>query len=347
MTFEEFFQKKRIDLTRLQAGEPALFFEFKAHFEQMGEKSFDHTKKYWFNKLRLLYHLAPEQKPEKMHLENRLAEQTIVETLTDSIPKRKPGFTPRFNSGATDTNSDGTLAAKTESEKAVIEDETSKVNEPAQTETTTPKPGFKPRFNPKMVAPKSAEETESIEPKAESKEIQAEVSAEVTAPKPAFKPRFNMKMAAPKPAEEAESTDEAPASPIENTAPKPGFKPRFNMKMAAPKSAEPVEDKVEESEQTATTGPMEEEPNAEAPAEATTPKPGFKPRFNMKMVAPKPAEEETAKPEMIEPATEKPVEPDTENPVAQNAPADESTPKPVGFKPRFNAAKMKPKPPQE
>jgi hypothetical protein len=100
MTFEEFFQKKRIDLTRLQAGEPALFFEFKTHFEQMGEKSFDHTKKYWFNKLRLQYHLAPEQKPEKMHLENRLAEQTIVETLTDSIPKRKPGFTPRFNSGA-------------------------------------------------------------------------------------------------------------------------------------------------------------------------------------------------------------------------------------------------------
>src|SRR3954471_23516624 len=96
MTFEEFFMKKRIDLTALRAGEPGLFSEFKNHFEQMGEKSFDHTKKYWFNKLRLQYHLAPELKPEKMHQENQLAEQTIVETLTDSIPAPSAGFKPRF-----------------------------------------------------------------------------------------------------------------------------------------------------------------------------------------------------------------------------------------------------------
>ena len=38
MTFEEFFKKKRIDLDALQAAEPALFSEFKTHFEQMGEK---------------------------------------------------------------------------------------------------------------------------------------------------------------------------------------------------------------------------------------------------------------------------------------------------------------------
>jgi hypothetical protein len=62
MTFEEFFKKKRIDLAALQSGEPGLFSEFRKHFEQMGEKSFDHTKKYWFNKLRLQYHLAPELK---------------------------------------------------------------------------------------------------------------------------------------------------------------------------------------------------------------------------------------------------------------------------------------------
>jgi hypothetical protein len=119
------------------------------------------------------------------------------------------------------------------------------------------------------------------------------------------------------------------------------------MKMVAPKPAEAVKDKVEESEQTAAAARTEEELKAEAPAEATTPKPGFKPRFNMKMVAPKPAEEETAKPEMVEPVAEIPAEPATENPTAQEAPAEEATPKPVGFKPRFNAAKMKPKPPQE
>src|ERR1700712_473168 len=106
MTFEEFFKKKRINLVALEKAEPALFSEFKIHFEQMGEKSFDHTKKYWFNKLRLQYHLSAEQKPEKMHLENRLAEQTIVETLTDIIPVKKPGFTPRFNSGAINPNAE-------------------------------------------------------------------------------------------------------------------------------------------------------------------------------------------------------------------------------------------------
>jgi hypothetical protein len=99
MTFEEFFNKKRIDLVALKAAEPGLFAEFEKHFTQMGEKSFDHTKKYWFNKLRLQYHLAPELKPEKMHLENRLAEQTIVETLTDSIPTPSTGFKPRFKPG--------------------------------------------------------------------------------------------------------------------------------------------------------------------------------------------------------------------------------------------------------
>src|SRR3546814_367166 len=57
MTFEEFFQKKKIDLTTLGAERPALLDEFKKHFEAMGEKSFDHTKKYWFNKLRRAYPL--------------------------------------------------------------------------------------------------------------------------------------------------------------------------------------------------------------------------------------------------------------------------------------------------
>ncbi len=44
MTFEDFFNKKRIDLVALKAAEPGLFAEFEKHFTQMGEKSFDHTK---------------------------------------------------------------------------------------------------------------------------------------------------------------------------------------------------------------------------------------------------------------------------------------------------------------
>ena len=72
MTFDEFFKKKRIDLAALEKAVPALFSEFKDHFERMGEKSFDHTKKYWFNKLRRQYQLAPEIKTEKPHIRTRL-----------------------------------------------------------------------------------------------------------------------------------------------------------------------------------------------------------------------------------------------------------------------------------
>src|SRR3569833_862171 len=101
MTFDEFFTKKKIDLTALGKAEPALFSEFRSHFEQMGEKSFDHTKKYWFNKLRLQYHLAPEVKEEKVRTANPLAEQTITETLEEGPPAQKVGFTPRFKAGTT------------------------------------------------------------------------------------------------------------------------------------------------------------------------------------------------------------------------------------------------------
>ncbi|POY34811.1 hypothetical protein C3K47_18405 [Solitalea longa] len=62
MTFEEFFAKKKIDLLALKAGMPSLYDEFKNHYEQMSEKSFDHSKKFWFNKLRLDFPLKEEPK---------------------------------------------------------------------------------------------------------------------------------------------------------------------------------------------------------------------------------------------------------------------------------------------
>ena len=60
MTFEEFFSKKKINLTELKKAEPILYADFQSHYEQMGEKSFDYTKKYWFNKLRRTYPLIIE-----------------------------------------------------------------------------------------------------------------------------------------------------------------------------------------------------------------------------------------------------------------------------------------------
>src|ERR1700759_4360853 len=129
MTFEEFFKKKKISLVALEQGEPGLFSEFRIHFEKMGEKSFDHTKKYWFNKLRLRFPAPPEVKTEKPAIDNPLAEQTITESLIESSsPPPNIGFKPKFKAGLTKS---AEAAPETQKE-----------------ETATPSPtvGFKPRF---------------------------------------------------------------------------------------------------------------------------------------------------------------------------------------------------------
>ena len=141
MTFEEFFKKKRIDLAALEKAEPALFSEFKMHFEQMGEKSFDHTKKYWFNKVRRQYLLPPEIKTEKAHIENPLAEQTVTESLTEAAaPSPKLGFVPKFK-------------AANLPKPATPEDKKEDAVDNPQVEDATPKPAYKPRFNIKKMPP--------------------------------------------------------------------------------------------------------------------------------------------------------------------------------------------------
>ena len=144
MTFEEFFKKKRIDLAALQKAEPVLFSEFKTHFEQMGEKSFDHTKKYWFNKVRRQFLLPPEIKTEKVHIENSLAEQTVTENLTGAVqssPSPKLAFVPRFKAAN---------MSRPEDKKE------NSGNSPAN-ENLDGKPAYKPRFNIKTIPPKPPE----------------------------------------------------------------------------------------------------------------------------------------------------------------------------------------------
>jgi hypothetical protein len=294
MTFEEFFNKKRIDLVALRAAEPGLFTEFEKHFAQMGEKSFDHTKKYWFNKLRLQYHLAPELKPEKMHQENRLAEQTIIETLTENIPAPSTGFKPRFKPGM--ANKPTEPFGEQNTTPALEQPATPQVETPA--ETTAPKPGFKPRFNAKMVTPKPAE-TEEVKPE-EAPATETVTPSESIAAKPGFKPRFNMKTMASKPIEEKIETeppaaegkpaDAAEQAPV--ATPKIGFKPRFNAKTMAPKTAETAGEKAEPEQ--AATGDKPADVTEQIPAaEETlaTPKIGFKPRFNAKTTKPQPPKE--------------------------------------------------------
>jgi hypothetical protein len=187
MDFEEFFKKKRIDLAALKQVEPALFLEFEIHYAQMGEKSFDHTKKYWFNKLRRQFQLAPEVKTEKAHIANPLAEQTITESLGESAPASTPppklGFVPKFKAG--------------NMPKPVVNPDDKKDEPPASVadnipkeqplESDAPKTGYQPRFKMK---PKT--ETEESTPIADNAEA-APTPEEKSEAKPAYKPRFNMK----------------------------------------------------------------------------------------------------------------------------------------------------------
>jgi len=273
MTFEEFFKKKKINLTTLQQAEGSLFAEFKDHFELMGEKSFDHTKKYWFNKLRRQFPAPIEVKAEKVIIENPLAEQTVAESLTEPIAEQpKVGFTPRFKAGATAAKPVEPIETTTPS---VSEDAT----DTAKTATTA-KPGFTPRFKAGVTSSKTEES--SAEPKTEEQKAEEAAKPALTA-KPGFTPRFKagVTSSAPKPQEPAEQPiieEEKPVEPVQPA--KVGFTPRFKAGVTKTATEVPIEQpKVEE----------------EKPAEPAQPaKVGFTPRFKAgvtKPAPPKPPEE--------------------------------------------------------
>lgn len=169
MTFEEFLIKKKIDPALLENAEPSLFSEFRNQYDQMGGKSFDHSKKFWFNKLRRSYHLAEVPKPA-------LHSEAVPLTEQAQAPASPPvtgttGYTPRFK-------------AKITSEAAapdIIPPEA----EPA------PKPAYKPRF--KAAAP-------PVQDNPDKKEEAGENAPEP--PKPVYKPRFKPKVTKPQNPEE-------------------------------------------------------------------------------------------------------------------------------------------------
>jgi len=206
MTFEEFFKKKKIDLGQLKVAEPALFAEFESHYGQMGEKSFDHTKKYWFNNLRRLYHTPEEVKVEKVKIENPLAEQTITESITERVeapPAPKVGFTPRFKAGATKPAEQTiTEAPKEDSTTAsavvgvLTNNPVTEDNSTATEEAPKPKVGFTPRFKAGVTKPA----VEQPIPEPETPKAEEAPTPTDEEPKPAigFKPRFKAGVTKPK-----------------------------------------------------------------------------------------------------------------------------------------------------
>jgi hypothetical protein len=156
MTFEEFLIKKKIDPVQLKNVEQAFFDEFKRLFIEMGEKSFDHSKKFWFNKLRRANPLPEDVKVESKIEESRntIPEQNIA---LSSLPE----------------NGDKTVNQQEESEK--------------------PKPAFKPRFKANMVSTAQKEVTENLNPSIRPEDTKPEAEnieplAEALEAKPRFKP---------------------------------------------------------------------------------------------------------------------------------------------------------------
>lgn len=147
MTFEAFFLKKKIDLVALKATKSDLYAEFRNHYAQMGEKSFDHTKKYWFNQLRLSCPLSEEEEirlkaelfPAK-EIEKAVAEKPVETASTTTVTS---GFKPRFK-------------ANSVTQKAITE--TEDINPTTSTETIKPSSGFKPRFKAGIMPSKPKED---------------------------------------------------------------------------------------------------------------------------------------------------------------------------------------------
>lgn len=190
MTFEEFLIKKKIDAIQLKAKEQSFFSEFESHFLQMGEKSFDHSKKFWFNKLRRAYHLKEEPKPVKEEV--KIAEipaSAQDKPETEAINQEKPAYVPRFKAAS--------------AQKADLS---------AQNTESDPPPAYIPRFKAAIKMTEKAEDTGLNKEESEEKA------------KPIYKPRFKAQL----PAQE-EKLPEMPAEAIPHSdePAKPTYKPRF------------------------------------------------------------------------------------------------------------------------
>lgn len=191
MTFEEFLIKKKIDAIQLKAKEQAFFSEFESHFLQMGEKSFDHSKKFWFNKLRRAYHLKEEPKPVKEEAKiDEIPASAPEKSTNEGINKEKPAYLPRFKASTVQ-----------------------KEDQPAQKSESIPTPVYVPRFKAAIKVTEKVENTDL------NKQPESEQKA-----KPVYKPRFKAQIPAN---QEKQSEDTEKAIPQSNEQVKPAYKPRF------------------------------------------------------------------------------------------------------------------------
>jgi hypothetical protein len=240
LTFEDFFAKKKIDLTALKKANSDLYKEFYMHYHAMGEKSFDHTKKFWFNRLRKNYRL---DEPEVVVAKDKVTESVVKVTETTSSSL---GFRAKFK-------------GKPKTEEADIVP-ASEIKE--NTEENTPS-GFKPRFKAGVTKSAATENPETpVEPSSPA------VVANEGAKPSGFKPRFKAGVTKSAATENPETAVEPSSSAVViNEGAKPsGFKPRFEAGVTKSAATENPETAVE--------------PSSPAVVANEGAKPsGFKPRF--------------------------------------------------------------------
>lgn len=172
MELEEFLIKKKIDPALFQHSDQSLFQEFKILYGKMGSKSFDHSKKFWFNKLRRKYHLSelPKAGGEKIMEINQPADQALPQ-LSSSVAKNSPEkpwrkedspssphagtesprpYVPRFRprTGKVADNENLPTGSERPADKRETKDDTSTKHRPEQKVQA-----YKPRFRPGQTGP--------------------------------------------------------------------------------------------------------------------------------------------------------------------------------------------------
>ncbi|MFA4976565.1 MAG: hypothetical protein WC589_03570 [Sphingobacterium sp.] len=335
MTFEEFFIKKKIDLKALQAADGPLFEEFKAHYSAMGEKSFDHSKKFWFNKLRKSFHLAEEETV----IAKPIVKQVIADIAPDTsgVAATKPaGFKPRFKAPPTAVEDEVKATSKKE------------ITDSAESTPDSIPTGFKPRFKAGVTkAPDAAASTSVPQEKTDE--------ATNSAPKPTgFKPRFKAGITKTETSEQAQLPDtkdeikldtnvkaEPENSSTETQEPaasKPtGFKPRFKAGVTKTETSEQAQlpDTKDEIKLDTNVKAEPENSSTETQEPAASKPTGFKPRFKAGITKTETSEQAQLPDTKDEIKLDTNVKAEPEN--NSTGTQEPAASKPTGFKPRFKA----------
>jgi len=280
MTFEEFFTKKKIDLVQLEKAEPALYSELSDHFASMGEKSFDHTKKFWFNKLRRIYHLVPPDKADSK-VETAIASQ--AEPLSSPTIQQKPAFAPRFKN-VNKTEAANELTESKAATKPAFKPRNIPAKQPGQEKTPdeslealpVKKPAFRPRnFQP--ADPNAADSNRSDSPAGQPEVSEMPVTdpaKKVEPTREGYKPKFKLKNVARSPLATEEKNEQDA---------KDDLKPESHSETRA-SSSDNTENKIPEKEIPNGDQELKESENNNAEQQL---KPSYKPKFNLKNIRPK------------------------------------------------------------